>query len=81
MPEELERKRAMCLSYPSQGDFLKVFGLEREIFRPQKEYDYTRPPHSGKLNYELWEWSMTGTEVSAKFAEFLEPRRAKATAD
>jgi N-acetylglucosamine malate deacetylase 2 len=80
-PEEIERKRAMCASYPSQGDFLQVFGLEREIFRPQKQYDYSRPPHDGKLNYELWQWSMTGTQVSAKFADFQRARRARATAD
>ena len=72
---ELERKHAMCLSYPSQGDFLKVFGLEREIFRPQKQYDYSRRPHEGKLNYELWQWSMTGDEVSEKFAEFQRERQ------
>jgi LmbE family N-acetylglucosaminyl deacetylase len=70
--EDLERKRAMCLSYPSQGDFLRVFGLEREIFRPQKSYDYTRPPHPGKLNYELWQWSMTSKQVSERLAEFQE---------
>ncbi len=80
-PSEIERKRAMCASYPSQGDFLQVFGVDREIFRPQKRYDYTRPPHDGKLNYELWQWSMTGEQVSEKFAEFQKARKAKATAE
>jgi LmbE family N-acetylglucosaminyl deacetylase len=78
---EIERKRAMCASYPSQGDFLQVFGVEREIFRPQKPYDYTRPPHGGELNYELWQWSMTGKQVSEKFAAFQRARRANAAAD
>lgn len=67
---ELERKRAMCLEYKSQGDFLKVFRLEREVFRPQAAYDYSRVPHEGPLNYEQWQWSMTGQEVSAAFAGF-----------
>jgi N-acetylglucosamine malate deacetylase 2 len=80
-PKELERKRAMCAAYPSQGDFLQVFGVERETFRPQKDYDYARPPHEGKLNYESWEWSMTGEQVSKKFAEFQKARQAKAAAD
>jgi len=80
-PLEIERKRAMCSSYPSQGDFLQVFGVEREIFRPQKSYDYSRPPHEGKLNYELWQWSMTGKQVSGKFMEFQRARRARATAE
>ena len=68
--EELIRKRAMCLEYASQGDFLRVFGLERETFRPQAEYDYSRPPHEGPLNYERWQWSMTGREVSESFMAF-----------
>lgn len=67
---ELERKRAMCLEYESQGDFLKVFRLEREVFRPQAAYDYSRVPHEGPLNYEQWQWSMTGQEVSGAFASF-----------
>ena len=68
--EEIERKRQMCLEYPSQGDFLRIFGLEREMFRPQKQYDYSRPPHEGKLNYEQWQWSMTGAQVSERLVEF-----------
>jgi LmbE family N-acetylglucosaminyl deacetylase len=74
--EEIERKRKMCLEYPSQGDFLRVFGLEREICRPQKAYDYSQPPHEGKLNYEQWQWSMTGAEVSRKFEDFQRARKA-----
>ncbi len=80
-PAEIERKRAMCASYGSQGDFLQVFGVDREIFRPQKSYDYSHPPHEGKLNYELWQWSMTGEQVSEKFAEFQKARNARASAD
>ncbi len=68
--DELVRKRAMCLQYASQGDFLKVFGLGRETFRPQAKHDYSRPPHDGQLNYERWQWSMTGKQVSAAFAAF-----------
>jgi len=70
-PQEEEQKRAMCRAYPSQGDFLSHFGVSREIVRPQLAYDYTRPPHEGKANYEVWQWKMTATEVSNAFAEFL----------
>jgi LmbE family N-acetylglucosaminyl deacetylase len=69
--EEQQRKREMCLAYPSQGDFLGHFGVAREIVRPQIAYDYTRPPHEGKTNYEVWQWNMTAQQVSAAFAEFL----------
>lgn len=68
---EKEQKRRMCMAYPSQGDFLGRFGVEREIVRPQSKYDYTRPPHEGKTNYEVWQWKMTAQEVSAAFADFL----------
>ncbi len=69
---ELERKREMCLAYSSQGDFLQRFDVAREIVRPQIEYDYTRPPHEGKTNYEVWQWSMTATDVCAAFTDFLQ---------
>lgn len=72
-PEELVRKRAMCLEYSSQGDFLSVFKLEREVFRPIAAYDYSRPPHRGELNYERWRWSMSGKDVAAAFAAFRRP--------
>ena len=72
--EELDRKLAMCREYTSQGDFLQVFDPNREIVRPLAAYDYTRPPHEGKLNYERWQWSMTGEDVSGEFRKFLEAR-------
>ena len=69
-PAELERKRAMCEQYPSQGDFLGFFDIRREIVRPLAMYDYSRPPHEGTLNYEAWRWRMTGRDVCAAFMEF-----------
>jgi len=74
---EQERKREMCLAYQSQGDFLAHFDVGREIVRPQPAYDFTRPPHDGKTNYEFWQWQMTAIEVCASFAEFLQSRAAK----
>jgi LmbE family N-acetylglucosaminyl deacetylase len=68
---EQERKREMCAAYSSQGDFLQRFEVAREIVRPQIAYDYSRPPHQGKTNYETWQWKMTAHEVSAAFAEFV----------
>ncbi|MFZ0705860.1 MAG: PIG-L family deacetylase [Candidatus Korobacteraceae bacterium] len=70
-PLELEAKRTMCMAYPSQGDFLARFDASRETVRPQPAYDFTNPPHQGKTNYEVWQWSMTACEVCTAFAEFL----------
>lgn len=68
---ELERKREMCRAYSSQGDFLQRFDVSREVVRPQIKYDYTHPPHDGKTNYEVWQWSMTAKDVCAAFTDFL----------
>ncbi len=69
---ELERKRAMCAQYVSQGDFLRTFDARLELVRPQVRYEYRRAPHQGQTNYERWQWWMSAQEVSAKFQEFLE---------
>ena len=69
--EELERKRAMFAAYVSQQLVIEKFNWREERFRPQPAYDYSQPPHTGKLNYELWQWPMTGGEVSQAFADFL----------
>jgi N-acetylglucosamine malate deacetylase 2 len=69
---EQERKREMCAAYSSQGDFLQRFDVAREIVRPQIKYDYTRPPHDGKTNYEVWQWSMTAPDVCGAFTDFMQ---------
>jgi LmbE family N-acetylglucosaminyl deacetylase len=69
--EELARKREMWRAYSSQGDFLRFFSPERETVRPLAAYDYSQPPHPGKLNYEHWQWPMTGQQVSTAFSEFI----------
>ncbi len=75
---EQAAKREMCLAYSSQGDFLTHFDVGREHVRPQPAHDFTQPPHEGKMNYEIWQWSMTVEEVCGAFAEFLR-EQSKAT--
>jgi LmbE family N-acetylglucosaminyl deacetylase len=65
-------KLEMCLAYSSQGDFLARFDLSKELVRPQPAYDFTKPPHEGKTNYEVWQWTMTAQNVCEAFAEFLQ---------
>jgi LmbE family N-acetylglucosaminyl deacetylase len=69
--KELEAKMRMLGCYKSQFDALPSFNTELERFRPQAAYDFSRRPHAGKLNYELWQWRMTPEEVCAAFVEFL----------
>ena len=68
--EELDAKLRMLGCYKSQFDALPSFDSARERFRPQVAYDYSRPPHAGKLNYEIWQWRMTPQEVCAAFVDF-----------
>lgn len=74
--DEIARKRQALEAYASQGDFLVRLDSVEESFRPLPEYDYARPPHEGVLNYEAWQWSMTGKQVCAAFEAYLNSRAA-----
>jgi LmbE family N-acetylglucosaminyl deacetylase len=67
---ELAAKQRMLACYKSQFDALPSFSVDLERFRPQAAYNYSRRPHAGKVNYELWQWRMTAEEVCAAFVEF-----------
>jgi N-acetylglucosamine malate deacetylase 2 len=54
------RKRKMLDAYASQRLVLESFGTDRERFRKASEYDFSQPPHEGKLWYECMRWPMTG---------------------
>ena len=71
---EIARKRQALKAYASQGHFLVRFDSVDESFRPLADYDYARPPHEGVLNYESWQWPMTGKQVSAAFEAYLKSR-------
>ena len=67
----LEKKLQMLEHYRSQGLLIDSFQPRRETFRPLAHYDFTQPPLPWKLNYEIWQWKMTGQEVSAEFSDYL----------
>jgi N-acetylglucosamine malate deacetylase 2 len=67
----LEKKLRMFHTYKSQRLVLEGFRPEIEQFRPVMDYDFTARPLPWKLNYELWQWQMTGEEVAAAFASYL----------
>jgi len=73
----LVRKERMLQSYKSQFDALPHFEPKRERFRPQVQYDYTRPPHEGKTNYEVWQWAMTAEDVSEAFSVALDRKELR----
>ena len=57
--EERERKRQACACFRTQAQTLKYFPIAIERFRPAPDYDFTQPPHEGRLFYENYDWGMT----------------------
>ena len=58
--EDRERKRRMMDAYVSQRLVLENFPIDCERLRLAPDYDFSEPPHSGKLWYECMGWPMTG---------------------
>jgi len=60
--EERAAKKRLFECYVSQRDVLQHFSVEEEPLRPAPAYDFTQPPHSGKLHYENFAWGVTAIE-------------------
>jgi LmbE family N-acetylglucosaminyl deacetylase len=60
-PEERELKTRMIKKFSTQARTLQPFSSpEVERFRVAPQYDFTRPPHEGKLWYENFNWGVDG---------------------
>lgn len=60
-PEERDLKERMLDGFASQRDLLALFRPpEREVFRPASRCDFGRPPHEGRLQYEIWGFPLDG---------------------
>lgn len=55
-PEERAAKRSSIALYASERGNLGYVATEREVFRPLAAYDYSRPPHAGRLWYARFQW-------------------------
>lgn len=68
---EMKTKKQMINAYQSQASVWKFVrpGMI-ESFRPQPEYDYTLAPHPGLLNYEAWQWPMSGNDLCSAFKAY-----------
>jgi LmbE family N-acetylglucosaminyl deacetylase len=63
--DALERrtKRRMLRCFRTQRNTLNYFPvLDTETFRAAPRYDFRRPPHEGKLFYDLFDWGTTSPE-------------------
>lgn len=60
--KELKHKLVAC--FTSQQETLHGFHDSSERYRAAPQYDFTQPPHAGKLLYENYPWGMTSTLFS-----------------
>lgn len=60
-PRHRARKRSMLDAYRTQAKILEPFGTDGEPLRCAPPYDFTKPPHEGKLHYESLPFDWTGT--------------------
>lgn len=58
--EERAIKKDMFECYRTQKGSLRQFAIDEERFRPAPLYDFTEPPHPGKLFYQNYDWGMPG---------------------
>ena len=51
-------KRSLFNCFPSQAQMLNYFEIDTEQFRIAPDYDFTQPPHAGRLFYENFDWGI-----------------------
>jgi N-acetylglucosamine malate deacetylase 2 len=73
MLDEGERafKRRLVACFSTQSRVLADFPIDLERFRPAPAYDFTRPPHDGRLYYEQFDWGVDGVRWRAMAGEAL----------
>ncbi len=57
--EQIEAKKKLIQYYCSQWKILEKFPVDVERFRRAPSYDFKKPPHSGILLYEFYDWGMS----------------------
>ena len=67
--QDRSRKARMLACYDSQRMILEGLGSHVERLRIAPTYDFTQPPHEGKLWYECLQWPITG----ARWRQFAAP--------
>jgi hypothetical protein len=65
----------MRACFRTQAKILSQFDSARERFRAAPAYDFTAPPHEGRLLYEEWGW-MSGADWRRSARAALEGRCA-----
>jgi N-acetylglucosamine malate deacetylase 2 len=58
--EARELKQRMFDCFVTQREVLRWFPIGVERYRAAPPYDFTRPPHEGRLHYEYFNWGIRG---------------------
>lgn len=58
--EERRFKERLFACFSTQAEVLQYFPVTRESFRLAPRYNFSQPPHPGRLYYELFEWGTNG---------------------
>jgi LmbE family N-acetylglucosaminyl deacetylase len=66
---ELTSRGRLISHYSSQADLGRFITSDVEYFRPQPRYDYSKPPHEGMVNYEVWEWPVSAVDLCRSFRQ------------
>lgn len=70
--DERDFKAGMYACYETQKGALKHFPIGVERFRPAPEYDFTKPPHPGRLFYQNFDWGLKGAKWCRLAARAME---------
>ncbi len=68
----LESKMRMLGCYATQAQTVSLFTIAQECFRLAPAYDFSRPPHDGRLFYEFFGLGITGEQWRRQAALALE---------
>lgn len=60
--EERQLKTRMLEAFVTQKGLLQYFKPDKELFREAPQYDYSKPPHEGKLFYDNYNWGVKSDE-------------------
>lgn len=75
---ERQRKSRMFACHHSQRAVLASFQIDRERLRLAPSYDFTQPPHRGRLWYECLGWPLSGEQWRAHALTAIAESRVRA---
>jgi LmbE family N-acetylglucosaminyl deacetylase len=70
--DQQHMKQRMFAAFATQQQILAAFRVDAEMFRRSPAYDFSAPPHAGRLFYEQFDWGVKGAEWRGLASEAIE---------